>query len=272
MTTPAELWRAAVALDPSRPFVTCYDDTGGRVELSFATFDNWVAKTANLLVDGLGADEGDRVVLALPLHWQSLVWLLACWSTGTVALPLASGTSRIPDADFVASSPEYLDAALDTGAREVVGLSLHPLGMPLEQRPAQVVDYATEVRAYGDHFTALAAPRPDLPALESDRPRSGGELAALAEERATAWELSPSDRIAVVTSPGQPTLLNDLDLSWFLACLAGPSAVVIMSDTDSASLLSRLRKERVTAAVLGARSADALGDGGRIRPLVPLAS
>ncbi|NDU76176.1 TIGR03089 family protein, partial [Actinomadura sp. DSM 109109] len=40
--------------DPSRPLVTFYDDAAGeRVELSARTFDNWVAKTANFLVDGL---------------------------------------------------------------------------------------------------------------------------------------------------------------------------------------------------------------------------
>jgi uncharacterized protein (TIGR03089 family) len=72
--TPAGLWRSAAAADPARPFVTAYDAaTGGRVELSYATFDNWVAKTANLITDGLGAGPGERVALALPAHWQALV-------------------------------------------------------------------------------------------------------------------------------------------------------------------------------------------------------
>ena len=45
--TPADLLRSALAADPGRPLVTFYDDaTGERVELSVATFANWVAKTA----------------------------------------------------------------------------------------------------------------------------------------------------------------------------------------------------------------------------------
>ena len=54
--TPADLLRSALAADPARPLVTFYDDaTGERVELSVATFANWVAKTANLLQDELAA-------------------------------------------------------------------------------------------------------------------------------------------------------------------------------------------------------------------------
>ncbi|PBC79521.1 uncharacterized protein (TIGR03089 family) [Streptomyces sp. TLI_235] len=58
---PAELLHAylrpgAPDADPSRPLITFYDDsTGERVELSAKTFDNWVAKTANLLQDELNA-------------------------------------------------------------------------------------------------------------------------------------------------------------------------------------------------------------------------
>ncbi len=71
---------------PGPPLVTFYDDaTGERVELSVATFANWVAKTANLLQGDLSAEPGDRLALLLPAHWQSAVWLLACSSVGVVA-------------------------------------------------------------------------------------------------------------------------------------------------------------------------------------------
>ncbi|NEC79406.1 TIGR03089 family protein, partial [Streptomyces sp. SID9913] len=107
--TPADLLSSALAADPGRPLVTFYDDaTGERVELSVATFANWVAKTANLLQDELSAEPGDRVALLLPAHWQTAVWLLACASVGVVA-DVAS-----PDpgaADVVVSGPDTLDAA-----------------------------------------------------------------------------------------------------------------------------------------------------------------
>lgn len=84
--TPADLLRSALAADPGRPLVTFYDDaTGERVELSVATFANWVAKTANLLQGDLGAGPGDRVSVLLLTHWQTAVWLLACSSVGVVA-------------------------------------------------------------------------------------------------------------------------------------------------------------------------------------------
>src|SRR5579859_6537412 len=47
--SPADLLRSLLEADPARPLITFYDDaTGERVELSVKTFDNWVAKTANL--------------------------------------------------------------------------------------------------------------------------------------------------------------------------------------------------------------------------------
>src|SRR5688500_7214303 len=86
--TPDRLLTQAVAADPARPLITFYDDsTGERVELSVVTFANWVAKTANLLVDGLGAEPGQQVSLDLPAHWQAAVWHAACWAAGLVTVP-----------------------------------------------------------------------------------------------------------------------------------------------------------------------------------------
>ena len=76
-----------------KPFLTWYDDhRDERIELSWRTFDNWVAKTANLLVDELGAEPGDRVGAVLVDHWQTPVVLAACWRAGmrVVAIDPAS--------------------------------------------------------------------------------------------------------------------------------------------------------------------------------------
>ena len=81
--TPADLLSSALAADPARPLLTYYDDAvGERVELSVATFANWVAKTANLLQGDLATEPGDRVALLLPAHWQTAVWLMACLAAG----------------------------------------------------------------------------------------------------------------------------------------------------------------------------------------------
>src|ERR671931_2549199 len=72
---PPALLDAALRRDPARPLLTFYDDaTGERAELSVTTFATWVAKTANLLRDDLGAGPGDTVSVDLPLHWQDAVW------------------------------------------------------------------------------------------------------------------------------------------------------------------------------------------------------
>jgi uncharacterized protein (TIGR03089 family) len=67
-TVPA-LLDALLHTDRARPLITFYDlGTGERVELSVATTDNWVAKTANLLQDSLGVQAGARITVDLPLH------------------------------------------------------------------------------------------------------------------------------------------------------------------------------------------------------------
>lgn len=65
------------------PFLTYYDDaTGERTELSYATTDNWVAKTANFLRDGLDVQPGDGVTVVLPPHWLAVVVTFAAWLAG----------------------------------------------------------------------------------------------------------------------------------------------------------------------------------------------
>src|SRR5690606_26629645 len=67
LENPAGVLAELLSRDPSRPLYTFYDDaTGERVELSVKSFENWVAKTANLLQDGLGTEPGDRIAVMLP--------------------------------------------------------------------------------------------------------------------------------------------------------------------------------------------------------------
>lgn len=159
--TPADLLRSALAADPGRPLVTFYDDaTGERVELSVATFANWVAKTSNLLQGDLAAAPGDRVVLLLPAHWQTAVWLLACASVGVVA-DVGGDPSA---ADVVVSGPDSLEAARACSG-ERIALALRPLGGRFPQPPDGFVDYAVEVPGQGDRFAPFAPVDPDEPAL-----------------------------------------------------------------------------------------------------------
>ena len=243
---PGEVWRALVAADPARPCVTSYDASGGRVELSRATVDNWVSKTSNMLIDGLGAQPGDRVAIALPLHWQSLAWLLACWSVGAVACPGAPGQVP-PDTQFAVADVDRLEAALDSGAEEVVGTSLHPLGLPLSDAPPMVTDYTVEVRSHGDHFSPYPVD-PTEPALETDRTHDGAGLVTAGHERARAWRLAETDRVAVLADPEAPLTVLGEDLSALWAVLVTGSPLVL-SPYDTDALSGRLSTERVTTAL-----------------------
>ncbi|MBO8189391.1 TIGR03089 family protein [Streptomyces spirodelae] len=241
--TPAGLLRTALSDDPSRPLVTYYDDaTGERVELSVATFANWVAKTANLLQDELSAEPGDRLALLLPAHWQTAVWLLACSSVGVVA-DLGGDASG---ADLVVSGPDTLEAAR-TCSGERVALSLRPMGGRFPQPPEGFVDYAVEVPGQGDQFAPYVPVDPEAPALTLP---DGSELTGartVERARADAAErgLQPGARmLSALPYDGWEGISAGL-----LAPLASGGSVVLaprLERLDAASLDQRKASERVT--------------------------
>jgi uncharacterized protein (TIGR03089 family) len=250
---PVDLLHAAVAADPAAPLVTFYDDaTGERVELSAKTFGNWVAKTANLLVDGLGAQPGDAAVLALPPHWQTAVWLFACWSAGLVAAPVEPGEVDSDGEIMVVTEPD-LPRAVAHGAAEIVGLSLHALGLPLRDCPPGVTDYAADVRGYGDAFTPYAPIDPDAPALALSHPT---EPAGVMSVTLTGTEVNSKTFSFVHNSGLNPparvlSAVPYTTLEGLLAGLLGPIAaggsVIIQRNLDKAALDRRISVEHVTA-------------------------
>ncbi|MGW1030052.1 TIGR03089 family protein [Streptomyces sp. NPDC002577] len=241
--TPADLLRSALAADPARPLVTFYDDaTGERVELSVATFANWVAKTANLLQGDLAAEPGDRLALLLPAHWQTAVWLLACSSVGVLA-DVGGDPSA---ADLVVSGPDSLDAAR-TCSGERVALALRPLGGRFPQPPAGFMDYAVEVPGQGDRFAPYAPVSPEDPALIV----AGAELSG-----AEVVERALGDAAGLgLTGPGS-RLLSTLPYdTWeglsagLYAPLATGGSVVLCRHVDrlgAEGLEKRIESERVT--------------------------
>ncbi|MFF1381422.1 TIGR03089 family protein [Streptomyces sp. NPDC058308] len=240
--TPADLLRSALASDPGRPLLTFYDDaTGERVELSVATFANWVAKTANLLQGDLAAEPGDRAVLLLPAHWQTAVWLLACSSVGVVADVGGDAAS----ADLVVSGPDSLEAARGCSG-ERVALALRPLGGRFPQAPSGFADYAVEVPSQGDRFAPFVPVDPDGPALAvGGEELTGAGLVERAREDAARLGVTPGSRILSGLSYDTWEGLS----TGLYAALAAGGSVVLCRHLDRLAdegLRKRVSDERVT--------------------------
>ena len=156
----ARVFADAVAADPTRPLLTWYDDaTGERTELSGATLANWVAKTANLLVDGCGLGAGDTAggaAAAALADRRRPARLLDGRAT--------VGRRRRRDVDVLFAAADRVDEARPGRPATGTPLALAPFALPLREVPPGFADYVVEVRGHGDHFTprtpvgAAAAP------------------------------------------------------------------------------------------------------------------
>ncbi|PZF99445.1 TIGR03089 family protein, partial [Micromonospora deserti] len=200
----------AIATDPTRPLLTWYDDaTGERTELSGATLANWVAKTANLLVDEVVVGPGDAAGVLLPPHWQTAAVLLGCWSAGLTVTRepgrvnvLFAAADRAAEADAWPADERYV-------------LALHPFALPLREVPPGFADYVVEVRAHGDHFTAYPPGGP-----------VDAELVARAAARATELGLTADDRVLVDTAA------HPDPVDWLLAPLIARATLVLCANLD----------------------------------------
>src|SRR5262245_18016632 len=246
--TLGDLFRPSPA-DPASPFVTFYDDaTGERVELSRISFDNWVAKTANLIQDVMAAAPREIIAILLPVHWQALVWLAACWEMRLVAAPGLDPA----EADHAVVDPDHL-AAGRRSPGERIALPLRPLGGRFGERevdplPPGFLDYAAEVPGHGDRFTSLSGPaRPDDPALLLDASTyTQAELAT--RGRARANELSLRSRARVLTDLEPQTRDGITDAPLAPPAVAG--ATVLCRHLERSRVADRASSERVSDVLL----------------------
>ncbi len=192
------------------------------MELSGATVENWVCKTANLLVDGHGGP--DRVGLLLPLHWQLPCLLLGAAATGATVV-VASTPAALAGCGLAVVSPDHAEAALDAGVEDVLVASGHPLGARLPAVPALCLDAAVEIPVYGDRFAPTSAPGP---VLLDGAPFATPDL-----------RLGPDDRVLTSLSP-----TSEPGLGVLLAALAGGCSLVLLPDGDAEAVCAA---ERVTA-------------------------
>ncbi|GAA2641986.1 TIGR03089 family protein [Paractinoplanes durhamensis] len=235
-TTIPQALADAVRRDPTTPLLTWYDDaTGDRTELSGATLDNWVSKTANLLIDGLGLGVGDNIAVLLPPHWQTAAIVLGAAAAG-VAADLGDDPQPV-DALFTAPSRAERSAAWATGDRLITGLL--PLAMPLRELPPGFVDYVTEVRNYGDHFRGAPIDQDDR-ALAGPVEMSHLAVMRTATVRAAELGIGAGDRILIDTRAyPEPE-------DWLFAPLAVGASVILCANLDPAKTKPRAESEKAT--------------------------
>ena len=237
MTTPEAQFGALVAAQPSRPFVTFYDEASGeRAELSVKSLANWVAKTHFLLIDELGLGAGDRAYVAVPLHWISVPVLLGCLAAGVELSDVPDGAAVAfvaPDtAANAAGIPDVYAVAPDSAA---VGFG--------DAAPAGTSDYVRAVRPQPDKW-----PTVQFGAAGGDPGWGGRTRAQLADAAsARARELGLDSGARLLSTRAWRGADDWLDC--LLVPLAVAGSVVYVRNADDAVLARRAEQERVTGSV-----------------------
>jgi len=239
MTSPINaLLDARLAANGSAPLITYYDDeTSERTELSATTLANWVAKTANLLQDGLDVEAGQTIAVLLPPHWQTAAVLLGAWAVGAVVTELTPA-----DVVFTPEARVLEFQEPDAGVDEVVALSMAPMNRPLPRKYPGVTDYA-DVLLYGDEFAPYSPIEPDGLALRAGSLElTARSVVTAARELAGRLGLEPAERVLVdvgTAAAGGP-------LPWLLAPLAAGASIVLCRASDPDRMQHRAETEQVT--------------------------
>lgn len=197
---------------PGAPLIT--DCTQGRIELSHATFDNWVCKTVNLLRMEAEVAQGCLVAVTLPLHWMAAVWCVAVWESGAdlsldpAGADLTVGTTGGCDV-FVVADP--------------LGMTPAPAGIRAEWF------FPADVRRMPDQLVFPPPPPGAIPGI------TASALAVQAMTFAEQVGLAAGGRL------GTDRRLDDLPgvLAAIAAPLAAEAAVVYGSQIDAESPTAR---------------------------------
>jgi uncharacterized protein (TIGR03089 family) len=231
-----------------QPLVTCYDDvTGTRTELSYATLDNWAAKTANLLAEEFDVGAGDRVGLDLDGHWTAAAVLLACWKIGAAA----RYGQPSDDVDVVCCHEAHLSRHTDRPAL-VVGDGLAAESTTDRQPGDEHLLLADEVHAFADDYDETDV-TPDTAAVVTDEgPLSHRELLVRADHR--LGTLGDAARIGMVFGLDEPPGAELL-----VTALLGGGGLVCTRGGHDAVRWDRMTTERVTVVTGPAARLEAAG-------------
>ena len=229
---------ARITADPGRPRLTWYGGDGERVELSGHVLDNWITKTANLLVEEYQAGPLTRVLVDLPVHWRAVVWAMATWRVGAcVTLPPAGR----PDLVVTSEPARHAGDGVD-----VIAVALPALARSVEgDLPAGTVDATSAVMTYGDVLTWMPAPTVTAPAIKvDDQLVAHSGLQEWADQVLTRLGgCSAGDRVMV----SAPTDALADALAVTLAVLAGDGSVVLCSPEIDDTARQRIARAELVA-------------------------
>ena len=199
------------------PALLWYSAPGERIELSGRVFDNWVAKTANFLVDECEVEPGSLLALPQRLHWRSLVLAAAGLRVGaTLTWELQAGADV--RAAFDMSELE------DAEEEYLLAVAAEPLAPRfMGQLPSEVLDYAAEVRSHPDVYVGWAAPAAEGHAWEVT---SYGRLMEQLTEQATALTTEYEYEVAALQVPGER--FDAAYLEQALAVMASGRAALVL--------------------------------------------
>ncbi|WP_185173419.1 TIGR03089 family protein [Rothia nasimurium] len=199
------------------PALLWYSAPGERIELSGRVFDNWVAKTANFLVDECEVEPGSLLALPQRLHWRSLVLAAAGLRVGaTLTWELRAGADV--RAAFDMSELE------DAEEEYLLAVAAEPLAPRfMGQLPSEVLDYAAEVRSHPDVYVGWAAPAAEGHAWEGT---SYGRLMEQLTEQATALTTEYEHEVAALQVPGER--FDAAYLEQALAVMASGRAALVL--------------------------------------------
>lgn len=224
--------QVAARATSSAPLVT-WRSHGARAELSGRTLANGIWKAANYLADEVDLGPGDTIAVRLGAHWQSTVWQAASLLIGcTLVAPTA--------ADVVIAFPDD-EKSHAHGARALLAVSPHPLGLPAAHIPAGWRDASSEVRASPDILLGVA-PEPTVFWRNGEHATTGAELMTSARGAMPQGD----GPIAVLGAPaGRDALV------WHVALPVLLGQPVVLAETATAAELAAEHATRVVHVPVG---------------------
>ena len=211
-----------------QPLLTFYGEaTGERTELSYATFDNWASKTANLLAEECDAAPGTHVALGVTGHWTGAAIVAAAWKLGAVIVAGDEQNAHIRvvaenDTDSPGGEAHLVVVGAGMGGRVTGDVA----GLP----------YGDEVLAFADDYDDPGVTL-DVPALTA-----GGHTWTQAELLRKAWEaMGAGDRLLSTA----PLDASGIALGLLAPIVAGASAVWCPGMSDAAAA-RHAQNERAT--------------------------